>query len=94
MSISSDSLSDETLNQGPWALLLRRQYEFPSWIDIVQFSIFNVSMSCDAKFVCILDTKHGYGTNVMFFFSTKLFNFSYQKIGNLIIIMISNVAYA
>ena len=30
MSISSDSLFDETLNRGPLALLLRRQYEFPS----------------------------------------------------------------
>ena len=29
MSISADSLSDETLNRGPLALLLRRQYEFP-----------------------------------------------------------------
>ena len=29
MSISADSPSDETLNQGPLALLLRRQYEFP-----------------------------------------------------------------
>ena len=29
MSISADSASDETLNRGPLALLLRRQYEFP-----------------------------------------------------------------
>ena len=35
MSISGDSLSDETLNQGLLAFLLRRQYEFPSWINIV-----------------------------------------------------------
>ena len=41
MSISADSPSDETLNQGPLALLLRRQYEFPFGINIVQFSIFN-----------------------------------------------------
>ena len=40
MSISGDSLSDETLNRGPLALLLMRQYEFPSGIDIVQFSFF------------------------------------------------------
>ena len=40
MSISADSPSDETLNQGPLALLLRRQYEFPFGINIVQFSIF------------------------------------------------------
>ena len=32
--------SDETLNRGPLALLLRRQYEFPFGINIVQFSIF------------------------------------------------------
>ena len=40
MSISVDSHSDETLNRGPLALLLRQQYEFPFWIKIVQFSIF------------------------------------------------------
>ena len=40
MSISADSPSDETLNRGPFALLLRRQYEFPFGIDIVQFSFF------------------------------------------------------
>ena len=38
MSISADSPSDETLNRGPLALLLRRQYEFPFDITIVQFS--------------------------------------------------------
>ena len=43
MSISDDSHSDKTLNRGPLALLLRRQYEFPFGINIVQFffSIFN-----------------------------------------------------
>ena len=39
VSNSADSSSDETLNQGPMALLLWRQYEFPSGINIVQFSI-------------------------------------------------------
>ena len=39
MSISADSPSDETLNQGPLALLLQRQYEFAFGINIVQFSI-------------------------------------------------------
>ena len=43
MSISADSPSDDTLNQGPLALLLHRQYEFPFGINKVQFSIF-----CDA----------------------------------------------
>ena len=38
MSISADSPLDETLNRGPLALLFRRQYEFPFWINIVQFS--------------------------------------------------------
>ena len=33
MSISADSPSDETLNRGPLALLLRRQYEFPFGIN-------------------------------------------------------------
>ena len=32
------SPSDETLNRGPLALLLRRQYEFSFGINIVQFS--------------------------------------------------------
>ena len=41
MSMSADSLSDETLNQGPLALLIRRQYEFSFWINRMQFSIFN-----------------------------------------------------
>ena len=40
MSISADSPADETLNRGPLALLLRWQCEFPFWINIVQFSIF------------------------------------------------------
>ena len=41
MSISADSPSNETLNRGPLALLLRRQYEFPFGINIVQFSFFH-----------------------------------------------------
>ena len=48
MSISADIPSDETLNRGPLALLLRRQYEFPFGnfgINIVQFSIFSISSS-------------------------------------------------
>ena len=40
MSIYADSPSNETLNRGPLALLLRRQYEFRFGIDIVQFSFF------------------------------------------------------
>ena len=39
MSISADSPLDETLNRGPLALLLQRQYEIPFGINIVQFSI-------------------------------------------------------
>ena len=42
MSISTDSPSDETLNWGPQALLLWRQYEFPFGINIVQFWIFQM----------------------------------------------------
>ena len=38
MLISADNPSDETLNQGPLALLLRQQYEFPYGINIVQYS--------------------------------------------------------
>ena len=37
MSISVNSPSDETLNRGPLALLLRRQYEFPFGINVEQF---------------------------------------------------------
>ena len=37
MSISADSPTEETLNRGALTLLLRRQYEFPFWIDIVHF---------------------------------------------------------
>ena len=37
MLISGYSLSNETLNRDPLALLLRRQYEFPSGIKKVQF---------------------------------------------------------
>ena len=39
MSISADSPLDETLTRGSLALLLRRQYEFPFGINIVQISI-------------------------------------------------------
>ena len=38
MSIFADSPLGETLNRGPLALLLWRQYEFPFGINIVQFS--------------------------------------------------------
>ena len=40
MSMSGDSFSDETLNQGPLMLLLRQQYKFPFGVDIVQFYFF------------------------------------------------------
>ena len=46
MSISADSSSDETLNRGPKALLLRRQYEFSFGINIVQFSISIFQYDC------------------------------------------------
>ena len=35
MSIYVDRPSNETLNQGPLVLLLRRQYEFPFGIDLL-----------------------------------------------------------
>ena len=37
MPISADSPSDDTLKRGPLALLLRRQYEFPFGINLMQF---------------------------------------------------------
>ena len=49
MSISADSPSDENLNRGPLALLLRRQYEFPFGINKVQFSIFSIYL-CSSFF--------------------------------------------
>ena len=48
-SLSADSPSDETLNRGPLALLLRRQYEFPFGINIVQFSFFFIRRALDNK---------------------------------------------
>ena len=44
MSLSVDSPSDETLNQGPLTLLLGRRYEFLFRINIVQFSFFSMGM--------------------------------------------------
>ena len=41
ISISGDNRSDETLKLMSLALLLRRKYEFPFGINLVQFSIFN-----------------------------------------------------
>ena len=55
MSISVDSPSDETLNRGPLALLLRRQYEFPFGINIVQFSFFIFDHVCILGFHVSLD---------------------------------------
>ena len=40
MLISGDSLSDETLNRGPLALLSQRQYEFLFDINTVQLTLF------------------------------------------------------
>ena len=40
MLISGDSLSDETLNRGPLALLSQRQYEFLFEINTVQLTLF------------------------------------------------------
>ena len=45
LSFFVDSPLDETLNRGLLALLLRRQYEFPFGINIVQFLIFNFQFS-------------------------------------------------
>ena len=61
MSISADSPSDETLNQGPLALLLLQQYEFPFGINIVQFSIFNFSIF---KVTDIPNTKVQYKSDI------------------------------
>ena len=43
MSISADSPSDETLNQGPLALLLRQQYEFPFGINPIDLQQVHIS---------------------------------------------------
>ena len=61
MSISADSPS-ETLNRGPLALLLRRQYEFPFGINIVQFSFsFSSNQSLNVK---LQQVKHHIGIAV------------------------------
>ena len=52
ISISVDSPLDETLNRGPLALVLRRQYEFPFGINVVRFLIFN------QNFICSLDKTY------------------------------------
>ena len=39
LSISVDSPSDETDNRGLWRISMRRQYEFPFGINIMQFTI-------------------------------------------------------
>ena len=51
MSISADSPSGETSNRGLLALLLRRQYEFPFGINIVQFSFFFLKALCMYLFI-------------------------------------------
>ena len=57
MSISADSPLDETLNRGPLALLLRRQYELPFGINTVQFSFFFIyCRRCVLRHeVCVID---------------------------------------
>ena len=45
MTISADSPSDETLNLGPLALLLRRQYELSFIVQFSFFSIFNPALT-------------------------------------------------
>ena len=65
MSISADSPSDETLNRGPLALLLRRQYEFPFGINIVHFLIFNFlrisALFCPIKMKFDILLKYTFG---------------------------------
>ena len=69
MSISIDNPSIETLNRGPLALLLRRQYEFPFEINIVQFS-FSFFRLTDRD----LDNKF-YHLNLSQSVNLSLFNF-------------------
>ena len=52
MSIFVDSPSDETLNRGPLVPLLRRQYEFPYGINIVQFSILAIHNYVVPRSIC------------------------------------------
>ena len=73
MPISADSPSDETLNQGPLALILHRQYEFPFGINIVQISIFKF------MFLLIMGVESTYQkqtnkqeTNAFLFFSLSI----------------------
>ena len=57
MSISADSPSDETINRGPLALLLRRKYEFSFGINIVRFSILFFLISKCVN-ISVLQVKH------------------------------------
>ena len=43
MPISVDSPSDETLNRGTLALLLRRQYKFPFGISAIFFLLYRMN---------------------------------------------------
>ena len=77
MSIFADSPSDETLNRGPLALLLRRQYEFRFVIDIVQFSILSIFF--------LRSIKVGYRIPIVFVSkSTSHFSSSIQSLEILI----------
>ena len=61
MSISVDSLSDETVNWGPLALLLRRQYESPLAIDKVQYSVLPSDARLHGQFSSHLVQENGAG---------------------------------
>ena len=50
-SISVDSPLNDTLNRGPLVQLLRRQYEFPFGINIVQFSFLYFKSQRDLKYI-------------------------------------------
>ena len=52
LSISVDSLSDDTLNWGPLALLLWRLYEFPFGIYVVNFHFFSILCILVGYIVC------------------------------------------
>ena len=76
MSISADSSLDEILNRGPLALLLRRQYEFPFGINIVQFffSIFH-GISFREKIITCVQTNIVTSIDVTDFIFSSIFSF-------------------
>ena len=79
MSISIDFCLDETLNQGPLALLLQRQYEFPfSAIFIFQFS-FSKTENVESLIVLPFNEDIGYKLKLCILVQYQIVEFLYTN---------------